>query len=370
MADSFTETTNTSFGRNIVRSIVGIPLGILLFLASFVVLWVTEGRTDWSKVAARTVVASPDRAAGFDGQPVSVTGPVTSTEPLGDPEFVMPGPYVSLRREVEQFAWIESQSSNSRSNTGGSTTTQTTYTYATGWTATPQPSSGFRVPEGHANPPMAVQSARFVVPRAAVGAWNIDLSHVEFEHGTVLPPTTLQRTGRGASFVPAGDYLFGGSGTPDAPQLGDLRVRFTAVRNGTTVTAFGRAGSSTVGPLTVDGDPWIRVISGDRPTAIQTLASEYSTTGWIGRVIGFVMMWIGMLLFLGPISTFLDVLPFFGSASRFVTMLVTFPLALVLTAVTVVVAMLAHSVVALVVSVLVLIALFVVIARGRSSATA
>jgi hypothetical protein len=370
MPDQFTETTQSSFGRNIVRSIVGIPLGILLFLASFVVLWVTEGRTDWSRVAARTVVASPDRAAGFDGQPVSVTGPITSTEPLGDPEFVMPVPYVSLRREVEQFAWIESQSSNSRSNTGGSTTTQTTYTYRTGWTASPQPASGFRVPEGHENPPMAVQSARFVVPRAAVGAWNLDLSHVEFESGAVLPPTTLQRTGRGALFVPAGEHLFGGSGTPDAPHLGDLRVRFTAVRNGTTVTAFGQAGAGAVVPLPVDGDPWMRVISGDRPSAIQTLASEYSATGWIGRVIGFVMMWIGMLLFLGPVSTFANVLPFLGSASRFVTMLVTFPLALVLTAVTIVVAMLAHSLIALVLSVLVLIALFVVVARGRRPATA
>jgi len=370
MADRFTETSHTSFGGNIVRSIVGIPLGILLFLGSFAVLWMTEGRTDWSKVAARTVVASPDRAAGFDGQPVSVTGPITSTEALGDPDFVQPGPYVSLRREVEQFAWIESQSSNSRSNTGGSTTTQTTYTYATGWTATPQPSSGFRVPEGHDNPPMTVQSTRFVVPRAAVGAWNLDLAHVEFERGSVLPPTTIQRVGRGASFVPAGEHLFGGSGTPDAPHLGDLRVRFTAVRNGTTVTAFGQAGGGTVAPLSVDGDPWIRVLSGDRSAAIQTLASEYSATGWIGRVIGFVMMWIGMLLFLGPISTFLNVLPFLGSASRFVTMLVTFPLALVLTAVTVVVAMVAHSVVALVVSVLTLIVLFVVLARGRRPARA
>ena len=77
-----------------------------------------------------------------------------------------------------------------------------------------------------------------------------------------------------------------------------------------------------------------------------------------------------MLLFLGPISTFLNVLPFLGSASRFVTMLVTFPLALVLTAVTVVVAMVAHSVVALVVSVLTLIVLFVVLARGRRPARA
>jgi hypothetical protein len=366
MADQYTETSHSSFGRNIVRSIVGIPVGILLFLGAFVVIWFTEGRTDWSKVAARTEVASADRAGGLDGRAVSVTGPITSTEPLGDPDFVRPGPYVSLRREVEQFAWVESTSSRTQNHTGGSSSTQTTYTYRLEWTATPKPASEFRVPAGHENPPMLVSSQRFVVPRAAVGAWNLDLAHVEFESGVVLPPTALQRAGRGATFVATGgDYLFSGTGTPDAPHLGDLRVRFTALRNGTVATVFGQAASSTVAPITVDGDPWIRVISGDRAAAVQTLSAEYAATGWIGRVVAFLMMWIGMLLFLGPISTFLNVLPFLGSASRFVVGLVTFPLALVLTTVAVVVAMLAHSVVALVVSVVVLLGLFAAVARRK-----
>ena len=63
MADRFTETSHTSFGGNIVRSIVGIPLGILLFLGSFAVLWMTEGRTDWSKVAIPETSGPPRQAA-------------------------------------------------------------------------------------------------------------------------------------------------------------------------------------------------------------------------------------------------------------------------------------------------------------------
>ena len=368
MADPFTETTHTRFGQNILRSLVGIPIGVLLFFASFVVLWMTEGRTDWSRVASQTVVTSPDRATAADGRAVSVTGPVTSTEALGDPDFVRPGPFVALHREVEHFAWVEHSSSNSFSNTGGSTSTQTTYAYATAWTANPQPASAFRIPAGHENPPIAVRSARFVVPRAAVGVWNVNLAHLEFNASDTLPPTTLQRTGRGVAFVPAGDHLFGGTGTPDAPRLGDLRVRFRALRSGTVVTAFGQAAGANLVPLQVGGAPWIRVISGDRPQAIQALAAEYTATSWISRVIGFVMMWIGILMFLGPVSTFLNVLPMLGSASRFVTMLVTFPLALVLTAGTVIVAMLAHSVAALVVTVAVLLGLFAAIARRRPAA--
>ncbi|MDB4930741.1 MAG: hypothetical protein JWM10_3225 [Myxococcaceae bacterium] len=363
MANQFTEASHSSYGRNVVRSIVGIPVGILLFLGSFAVIWFTEGRTDWSKLAARTEVASADRGGGLDGRTVSVTGPLTSTEPLGDPDFVQPGPYLSLKREVEQFAWVEHTAARSQGRTGGSSTTQTTYTYRPEWTASPRPSSEFRVPAEHENAPMPVSSQRFVVPHAAVGAWNLDLTYVEFESGVVLPPTALQRTGRGAGFVPTGEFLFSGTGTPDVPHVGDLRVRFTALRNGTVATVFGQAASSTVAPITVDGSPWMRVISGDRAQAVQTLAAEYTATGWLGRVVAFLMMWIGMLLFLGPVSTFLNVLPFLGSASRFVVALVTFPLALVLTVVAVAVAMLAHSVVALVVSVVVLIGLVVAVTR-------
>ena len=370
MADQFTETTHSSFGQNIIRSLVGIPVGILLFIASFAVLWLTEGRTDWAKFADETHVATPDRAAGFDGQAVSVTGVITSTELLGDPEFVAPGPFIALRRDVEQFAWVESQSGRTTNQTGGSSNTQTTYAYRTDWTANPRPASEFRVPANHDNVPLAVPSTRFVAPRAAVASWNLDIANVRLEPDTVLPPTAILRTGRALEAVPTGNYLFLGTGTPDAPHLGDVRVRFTALRNGTVVTAFGQARAGSINPLNVDGTSWLRVLSGERAQAIEALAAEYTATGWIGRIVGFLMMWIGMLLFLGPVSTFLNVLPFLGSASRFVTMLVTFPLALLLTGVAVVVAMVAHSLVALVASVVVLIVGLLILGRGRKPATA
>ena len=370
MADHFTETTHSSFGQNIIRSLLGIPVGILLFIASFAVLWLTEGRTDWAKIAADTQVATPDRAAGFEGRAVSVTGVITSTELLGDPEFVAPGPFIALRRDVEQFAWVESQSGRTTSQTGGSSNTQTTYTYRTDWTANPRPASEFRVPANHDNVPLAVPSTRFVAPCAAVASWSLDIANVQLEPDTVLPPTAILRTGRALEAVPTGNHLFLGTGTPDAPHLGDVRVRFTALRNGTVVTTFGQARAGSIKPLNIDGTSWLRVLSGERPQAIQALAAENTAVGWIGRIVGFLMMWIGMLLFLGPVSTFLNVLPFLGSASRFVTMLVTFPLALLLTGVTVVVAMVAHSLVALVASVLVLIVGLLVLGRGRKPATA
>jgi hypothetical protein len=71
--------------------------------------------------------------------------------------------------------------------------------------------------------------------------------------------------------------------------------------------------------------------------------------GWILRLVGFLLMWVGLSLCFGPITTFLDVLPFLGSASRFVIGLVTFAVALLLSAITIVISMLVHNLLALIV---------------------
>ena len=66
MSDTFVERETTGFLSNMGRSIMAVPIGILLFLLSFVVFWMTEGRTDWSKVAGASVVASADAASDDD----------------------------------------------------------------------------------------------------------------------------------------------------------------------------------------------------------------------------------------------------------------------------------------------------------------
>ena len=43
MPDLFTETNKLSFGENLKNSLAGMIIGIILFLASFVVLWINEG---------------------------------------------------------------------------------------------------------------------------------------------------------------------------------------------------------------------------------------------------------------------------------------------------------------------------------------
>jgi len=108
MPEEYTEVTKVSWGKRIEKSFKGIILGIILFIASFFILWFNEGRVDFSKIAKLSVPVEAnfvDEKA--EGKFISVTGKLESNQTIGDPRFLKPGPYIKLVREVEMYAWVE-----------------------------------------------------------------------------------------------------------------------------------------------------------------------------------------------------------------------------------------------------------------------
>lgn len=370
MADEFTEISKTGWGGNIKNALVGALIGILLFFGSFIVLWRNEGRTNMAKVAAKTVIVPADRAEpASDGRAVSLTGELTAAEPLGDPKFLKPGPYIALERRVEMFAWIEEKETKEKQNTGGSTTRETTYRYKQDWTGDPDDSKGFRHPDGHANPPLAFGSESFTVPSATIGAYAVD------PVAMVLPGTrrlgldaTLLNV-KGGGYALSGEQLFIGTGTPDAPKIGDVRVSFDVVPSGIRVTAFGKAEAGALVPYLHRGkDRLYRAIAGTRDEAIAVLAREHTVTGWLLRLVGFLMMWIGLQALFGPVVAVLNVLPFLGKVGRFVWGFISFGIALVLSLAVIVVSMIAHNIWALLVVLAVIVGTFVWLRTRKAKA--
>ncbi len=347
-----TETSRTGFMGNLGKSIMAIPIGILLFLASFVVLFMNEGRTDWSKVGSEAVEISATDASA-SGEFVSVTGPLGTTETIGDPQFLNAGSYVVLEREPEMFAWIEDSETETRNRTGGSTTRTTTYTYRTGWTGSPQNSSNFRE-GGHENPPMNVQAEEFTVNRASVGSFTFDVS------APILPGATdlaIDQSMLASGLVNAtlqGGYIYLNGANPAAPVVGDIRVSFDALVPGGTVTAFGKAANGSLESAETKEGAWFRILNGDRATSLATLKTEYKVMGWMFRLIGFLMMWFGMSMVFAPLHAIAGILPFLKKGSTFIVNLITFPIALVLTTITVIVSMILNNVIAMIVTALIL----------------
>ena len=367
--NTFTTTTTTGYGSRIGKSIGGVVMGVAMFFGAFGLLYWNEGRVDMSTIA-KTAVEMPSTnavvGADFQGKFVSTSGVVTSNEKLGDGLFVVEGDYLAIDRTVEMYAWIEEKKENTEKNTGGSETTTTTYTYKMGWTADPMQTEEMAHPEEHENPAMAFNSDRATVADLHVG-------DVAVNGDVTLPPTTALSLQKDTvsllkTDTMTAEYVFRGAGTLAQPKLGDMRVKFAVLKPGFSGTVFGTMSGSMIEEYAdEEGNSLFRLFEGSRAGAIATLHNEHVVIGWVLRVVGFLLMWLGLVGILGPLSTILDVLPFLGGASRFVVSLVTFPVALVLSVVTILVSMILHSVIALIVAVVVLIGVAMVVAKRFSN---
>lgn len=371
MANKITEVTTKSWGSKITESIKGVVFGIILFLASFVVLWVNEGRTDMSRVAVKETV--PVNAAVLDmaneGKGVSVTGMLSSYETIGDPEFLNPGKFLVLTRNVEMYAWVEKTESTTEKNVGGSETTTTTYSYVQEWTSSPADSSTFKDPAGHTNPPMPYQDQTFYVNTAFVGVYPVDVrglslpgqSEVVLNASMVNPKYAGMLSGNYIFVKPGGYGYYGGT---SAPTVGDVRIHYSALASDINVTVFGQLTGGQIVPYIYKGeDRLYHARAGTREEAIATLSQEHKTVGWILRLVGFLMMWFGLTMCFAPINAVLDVLPFLGNVGRGMVAIVMFVVALGLSLATIIVSMIAHNPIALIITIVILVGVIFLIGR-------
>ena len=321
----------------------------------------------------------------LEGTLVAADGKLTIAETLGD-EYLLAGDYVTLSRTVEMYAWVEETESETVTKTGGSEETTTTYEYAKDWVSSPGDSSDFRYPDDHFNPTKKLESESQTVTAAKVGVYNIDPAKASLPAGTKL---TLNEDNVLADLDEeyvddedwfelydveptaklASNYLYISVGSAEAPQVGDLRISYSALKPGMTVTAFGKLdGSYLVTYVDEDGNDLFRVYQGTKDEAVAAMHSEHVTTTWILRAVGFLMMMIGLSSMLGPISTILDVLPFLGKMSRSLVGLVSAIVSVVLTVLTILISMVIHNLVALIITVVVIagiVVLIVMMKKGK-----
>lgn len=361
---NITEVTTKGYFSRIGDAVKGVVFGLILFLGAFGVIYWNEGKVDISeigKTATKVTAESVDTIA--EGKLIAVTGKAVSTEKLGDGMFLKPADYLAVSRNVEMYAWVEKSESKSDTNTGGSETTTTTYSYSTNWTSAPGSSSSFKEPAGHTNPEMSIKADSFHVQSAKVGAYEVDMAKLTLPAYTDLNLTKEDLDLTKGVFE--NGYVLVGKGTLAAPQVGDLRISYSAVKNNLDGTVFGKLEGGKL--VTYIDQPTneslYRLFNGTFDEAIQQMHTEYTMWLWIFRALGFFMMWIGLSALFGPISVVLDVLPVLGSISRGAVGFLTFIVSLVLSIIAILTSMLLHSVVAMVVAAVVGIIIFVVVLK-------
>jgi hypothetical protein len=341
-----TRTSSTGLLGNLGKSIAAIPIGLLMFFASFVVLYQSEGCINFAEVAENSTVIEAATAGGHDGEFVSLTGTLSSPETLGDPEYLAPGPYLSLSRSVEMYVWVENTETSTRDKVGGGTETTTTYTYALTWTSSPSDGANFEDTAYRGrNPAQTITDASWDLTSATVGAWSFNPNDASMPGGESLTPAAHELRGRAHGRDVGSDGNIYLSGSSASPTLGDYRISYRALRTGGEVTAFGEAVGNTLIEHRWDEDEsaWMGVRNGTREAAMDSFDGEHSAGVWMSRIGGFFMMWFGLGMVFAPIHALAGILPFLKQGSRLIINLITFPLCLLLTLITIVVAKVFHS---------------------------
>jgi hypothetical protein len=347
--DQYREVTRTGCLRNILNSFIAAVLGVLLFFGSFFVLWFNEGRINLATTAQRSVAMdSASLHAELDGKLVAATGQLASGEELGDGELLEPGSYLQVMRRVEMYAWEEDKQTTSHKEIGGSTRNETTYTYRTEWTASPASSSSFKVPNGHSNPSLPLQGTTQTASALTLGAYSVDPGALTFPDARPLSldADTVQES----QYALSGDYLLSRREALTNPKVGDLRISYQVVPSPIKVTLFGMPQGDRLAAYQVKGDTMLyRAFDSDRATAIKTLDTEYRQALWLFRGLGFLMMWFGLMMAFGPITAVFNILPIAGSASGCLIGVASFVVALVLSAVTVLISLIFHNLILLII---------------------
>jgi hypothetical protein len=350
ISDDFTDVSTEGYGSRLGGSLIGMLFGLVLLPLSVVLLFWNEGRAvnaeqALSQGAKQVVEIDADQLdSGADGKLVHLSGTMTLSTPAKDPLFGATGDNLArVQRKVEMYQWKEDQRSTSHESVGGSKTTKTIASYSQVWSSEPINSGSFKHPSGHNNPEMPIHSETFNSDSAKLGAYHIG-SVVLDKLSNFQPFTPELSSATPSDYRHVVDGYFRGTGSPDAPEIGDLRVTFGAI-NAQPISVVAGLSGDTLAEYHGAHNYAIVMAQPDTASASELFKAkkqQESKLSWIFRGVGCAAMAIGFLLIGQPVATALAFLPFMEGIAETGVFLIALILTLPLTLLTIAVAWIAH----------------------------
>ena len=321
--DEYTEVSEQSWFSRLGSSIKGIFIGLLLFIAAFPLLFWNEGRSVERTQALEEGVGSVISVSvseidpANNGKLVHASGLVTSQELLKDPIFGQEeNGALMLTRHVEMFQWREKTSTEKEKEIGGSEKTITRYSYDKTWSTQLVDSSQFKRPEGHNNPTTMPFSSDVIEPQQInLGAFQLSASlrskisgAREIAYNGEIPESL-------SNYSPqkSGQSLYLGK-DPSNPAVGDMRVTFKVIPPSVVTIVAKQQGNNLSNYSTSAGSDINLLEMGEKNSALmfQIAQEDNELLTWGLRLGGFLLMFIGIVMILKPLSVFTDLVPFIG----------------------------------------------------------
>ena len=337
---AYTETTSTSYGQRLAGSAKGMIGGLMMFIIGTCLLWWNEGRT------VRTAKAIGDAAshvesvadvsrvdASLNGKLIHASAFADTKDTLTDDLFGVREQAIKLDRKVEYYQWVEHSQRKKRDKVGGGEETITTYTYEQEWVKKPVNSSNFKESRyRNANRVLSeVEERNEMAQHVTFGAYTLPESFVASISGSepvevrmteeqrftwnerlhVLMPQVDEK----ASLVHTNANTAYLGLSPNSPQIGDVRVTFTKVPPADISLIAQVDGSTFKAYRAKNGQSFSRVQMGTVGVdeMIEQARSENNMLTWVLRLVGVLLIVIGLKGMFGLLPMLFKVLPFLGS---------------------------------------------------------
>jgi hypothetical protein len=331
--DRFVEVSRQGYFSRLANSFVGILIGFVLVLGAIPALWWNEGRAVKAQraldEATRLVVdIEADRAdTANNGKLVHVSGDAVSKNPIRDGDLsLIFNDVIMVARTVKMYQWIERKDTKTVDEVGGNQRTETTYSYSKAWSEDWKNAEEFRHPTGHANPPMPIQSQNWAASGTTLGAFTLEReSLLQLKRGSPMRPDKIPD-----GWKQDRDGFYRGD-DPDAPKLGDLRVRYHVIASPAPVSVMARQMGSGFESYEMPNGYQIFLVSDGYLSSQQMVEHQRDKENmitWALRAAGLFAMWIGFCLIMGPLRALANVLPFLANVAGFAIAIVAAALAL------------------------------------------
>ena len=340
MENNYTETSTISYGQNLKNSFGGVVVGIILFFASFVLLWWNEGnsvRLIQSEDFIRKNAIEADSNMinrSNDTKLIATNGSVYTDETLSDSMVTM-AKALKLNRTVEMYQWIEKQSSEEHKNFNGSTTKTTTYSYEKTWDQTEHNSDRFKRAEYH-NPKFIYRSKNLSATSGMMGNFKINKKQIlrisSYKNLEDLKPLK--------GFEIVDNYYYKGHDYSN-PEIGDIRISYNYVPSGADISIIGQQNSdNTIGEIQTKKGPLY--IQYDGILNLDNMLNKYKKSNTLLtyglRLLGFMMMYIGLQMLVNPIVAIARIIPFLSEIIEFISSFILGTVALILSLLTIAIA--------------------------------
>ena len=214
----------------------------------------------------------------------------------------------------------------------------TVYSYNKVWSDTRIDSSSFHDKKYH-NPKFPVNSENFYAKNVKLGAFDLTDDQIQ----KIVPEAEYTDLPKNTKYSIVNGSYFSGKDFENS-KIGDILISYTYAPSGTNISFIGKQQSNTIRPFDYKGRLNYVQYNGslNKDEIIERYEQENMFLTIALRFFGWLLMFVGLSLFISPLSMVLEFIPVLGKIANAISSFILMLVSLVLSLITIAIAWLAY----------------------------